>query len=91
MVTQGIVAAYAWFVALLGSFVNFPAVPSFVSEAAGFASTIGGYVASTGSWIPWPIMSATLAAYGVCLAAALLVKTARIIASFVTLGGGSAA
>lgn len=91
MVTQGIVAAYAWFVAFLGSLVNFPPVPAFVADAGGYATTVGGYVVSTGAWIPWPILASVLAAYGVCLAAGLVVKTVRIVASFVTLGGGSAA
>ena len=91
MVTQGILAAYAWFVSFLGGLISFPAVPAFVGDAAGYASTVGGYVSSTGAWIPWPILGAVLSAYAACLAAALIVKTVRIVASFVTLGGGSAA
>lgn len=65
--------------------------PAWLTGAAGNASTVMGTVNGMGTWMPWPILLTVSAA---CLTTWLVgfgIKVVRIIASFVTLGGGSAA
>lgn len=64
-------------------------------EAAGAVvqgiATFMGYAASLGAWIPWGVVAPAFAVIGAGLVVATAVKLVRIVASFVTLGGGSAA
>lgn len=91
MITAAIMSLMTWLVKTAASLIDLPRVPDFFGELAGYAATVGGYVASTGAWFPWGLLVAVIAAYGVCLLAGLAVKLARIVASFLTAGGGSAA
>ena len=91
MVTDAVVGWAASFVAWIGGLVSLPAVPTFLSSLGGYVGTASSYVTGTGVWMPWSLLVTVIGAWAVCLLAALVVKVVRIIASFLTLGGGSAA
>jgi hypothetical protein len=91
VITGLVVHWWASFVVFIGGLVTVPAPPAFLGQLAGWVTTARSYVASTDVWLPWPLAVAVLAAYAGSLLAGLAVKLVRIIASFLTLGGGSAA
>lgn len=91
MVTQLVLDWWASAIAFIGGLISLPPVPSFLADLPGYVSTAASYVASTGVWIPWALMGTVIGVWAVCLAAGLAVKVVRIVASFLTLGGGSAA
>lgn len=91
MITGAIVSWFGAFIGWLGSLLSLPTPPAFLGDLAGYVATAAGYVASTSVWMPWSVMVAVLAAWAVCLAAGFAVKLVRIVASFLTAGGGSAA
>ena len=72
----------------------FPAGPTSGSTESGLTTGLGvvlGYAAGFGSWVPWAAIGpAILVVLGVLLAASVI-RLVRIVASFLTLGGGSAA
>jgi hypothetical protein len=77
-------------------FVNFilgllpDAGPPAWMQDGGVLSSIWQYGAGLGAWIPWPIVGTVLAAVFACMVAGFVIKVVRIIASFATVGGGSA-
>lgn len=91
MITDYLLSWFGSAVRWLGGLMSLPAVPSFLGDLAGYVATATSYVAATGSWIPWPLMVTVLGVWGVALLAGLAVKLVRIVASFLSLGGGSAA
>ena len=91
MITGAIAGWFGAFVGWLGGLVSLPTPPAFFGTLQGYAVTAGGYVANTGVWMPWTVIATVLGAWVTALAAALIVKIVRIVASFLTAGGGSAA
>lgn len=91
MITDFVVSWFGRFVGWLGGLVSLPDPPAFLGTLAGYVQQAAGYVASTGAWMPWGLLLAVIAAYAACLTAGVVVKLARIVASFLTAGGGSAA
>lgn len=72
----------------------FPEGPEPAPVLGGVSSAWGTVVssaASMGAWIPWSVVGAALAVVAAVLVTAGVIKLVRIVASFVTLGGGSAA
>lgn len=65
--------------------------PAWLSTAGGWIATVGTYVEGTGVWIPWAVIAGVIAAWVVAMATMVTIKGVRIVASFLTLGGGSAA
>lgn len=66
-------------------------VPDWLATASDGASQVAAMGAGLGAWIPAPLIMTVV---GALLAAWLIgfgIKLARIVASFLTLGGGSAA
>jgi hypothetical protein len=53
--------------------------------------TVFGYAASFGNWVPWSAIGPALLVVIGVLGAAAVVKLVRIVASFLSFGGGSAA
>lgn len=91
MVTDSIVL---WFFGLLDWILDLiPTVPipGWLSDAEGPLSTVLTYAGSMGVWFPTDllvtVLLAVLSAWGIGFA----VKVVRIVASFFTAGGGSAA
>lgn len=67
------------------------AVPSWLSSASGSASEVAAMGAGLGVWIPAPLIMTVAGALLLAWLAGFAVKGVRIVASFLTLGGGSAA
>lgn len=91
MVSKGLLDFWASAVAWIGGLIHLPAVPSFFSDVPGYIATASTYVASTDVWIPWTLLSTVIGAWAVCMGVALTIKLVRIVASFLSAGGGSAA
>ena len=67
-----------------------PDPPGWVAQAPAMIATVLGYATSLGNWVPVGLFAAVTASVVVCLVAGFAIKVARIVASFVTLGGGGA-
>ncbi|MEI8081427.1 MAG: hypothetical protein WCI74_06225 [Actinomycetes bacterium] len=91
MVTEWLMNTFSGTVAWLMMLVTVPAPPSWLADAGGYIATVGTYVTGTGVWIPWALISAVLGGWAVVMVAMVAIKGLRIVASFLTLGGGSAA
>lgn len=76
---------------IVGLFDFIPAPPAFFSDLAGHVDVVASYMAGTGVWLPWGLMLSVLALWGASLFAAVTVRFVRIVASFMTGGGGGAA
>jgi hypothetical protein len=81
---------------LVGSLINglfdiMPhlAVPSWISGISSNLATVTGALSGTSNWLPWDVLALgvalTLSGVGVGVA----IKGIRIVASFLTAGGGS--
>jgi hypothetical protein len=81
---------YAFFMLIVGWLPTDPP-PSWVSDANGLLSQIWGWGAGLGAWVPWQLIGVVVAAVLACALIGFLIKIVRIVASFLTLGGGSAA
>lgn len=91
MVTDAIINIFSNFLSFLVGLISVPAAPEFLGDIGGYLDTASSYVSGTGYWIPWAILSAVFAAWAIALVAMVTIKGIRIVASFLTLGGGSAA
>lgn len=88
-----------WIFDLIAGLVNFflgllPDLPdsSWLSgDVASAVSTISGYASQLGNFVPWGIVESCIGLILATLAVAAIIKVVRIIASFLTVGGGSAA
>jgi len=65
--------------------------PAWVDDGAGYLNTALGYGSGLGGWISFPIAGVVLLALLGCLVVGFTIKVVRIVASFFTAGGGSAA
>jgi hypothetical protein len=77
--------------AVMGLFPPLPDPDPVIGSASSGLGTVFGYAGQFGGWIPWATVAAALAVVVAVLAAAGVIKLVRIGASFLTLGGGSAA
>lgn len=66
-----------------------PDVPSWVQDLVTWIGTVMDNAAKLGNWIPWPVAAIVAGSVVVCLIAAVVIQVARIVASFVSLGGGA--
>lgn len=65
--------------------------PAWLSGVSGQMSTLLGYGASMGAWVPWDVFGLAIAALGTCLAISFTLRIVRMAMSLFTGGGGSAA
>lgn len=75
-----------WMVSLLPSYD----VPAWLSSSSSYMSNLWTYGYGLGAWIPWPLVGTVLASVLACVLIGFGIKVARIVASFMTLGGGGA-
>lgn len=68
-----------------------PDPPAWLTQGTGFIQTVVGYAGMFDSWVPMSIAGPIAIFVPLALVAGLVIKVARIVASFLTLGGGSAA
>jgi uncharacterized membrane protein YccF (DUF307 family) len=97
MIVKWILDAAAALIAWVGSIMPSLTLPTFFQSGTG-SGTIGSYLGgftswmgSFGNWIPVEHIGPALAILVTCVGVALGVKVERIVASFLTAGGGSAA
>jgi hypothetical protein len=91
VITQWLIQAVSWFWEWVCSWLPAPEVPAWLASAGptiqGFVSKIGGL----GAFLPFSVLGAVLGLLLLLMVASLAIKVVRIIASFFTMGGGSAA
>jgi hypothetical protein len=68
-----------------------PTPPDWWSSVSGAVDAVNSHITGLGAWLPFPVLRTVLAAVFALLAISLAVKVVRIVASFLTAGGGSAA
>jgi hypothetical protein len=91
MITEALMSVLSGFVnSVLGSLPTIP-VPTWLSDLSSGVSTIAGYGAGLGVWMPVPLIVSVVTTVVAAWLVAFGIKIARIVASFLTLGGGSAA
>lgn len=91
MVTDAILRAIGAFLTWILS--SFPTVelPDWVADVTTFVSDTVTNALALGNWIPWPIIGLAFAFTWLAFGVAFGIRIARIVASFFTAGGGSAA
>lgn len=65
--------------------------PGWLTGVAGDWNTLMGHFGGLGAWIPWSVMQTVVTALFAAVAVSLAIKLTRIVLSFFTAGGGSAA
>jgi hypothetical protein len=91
VITDFLIHTVGGFVTWLLNHFPAPGVPSWYSGAPAQVAWVMGQVGLFSTWLPVVLITAVIVSYFAVLAVALLVKVARIGASFATFGGGSAA
>jgi hypothetical protein len=90
MITEALANFFLGLVAALLSFLPTNDPPAWLTGIGGAIGTVYGYAGQMGVWFPVTLVrNVALAVLGAMLAG-FVVKVVRIIASFVTVGGGSA-
>lgn len=64
--------------------------PSWIADGASSVSSVLTTAGSLGHWVPLPLFGVVVAAVLTSLTVGLGIKIVRIVASFMTVGGGSA-
>lgn len=91
MITQSLMDAFSSIlVALIGTLPTF-SLPDWWDVALGYWSSMISVATQLQYWIPFPALGDVALLIFYAIAFAVAVKAIRIVASFFTLGGGSAA
>lgn len=64
--------------------------PGWFSDGTGYLSEVWSYASGLGAWIPFAHAGMVVTSILACVAIGLTIKLVRIVASFFTVGGGSA-
>lgn len=91
MITEALMTFLVLIVELITGLLPTTAAPSWMADGGGYLATVFSAGAGLGAWLPWPLIGTVFAAVMSCLLAGLTIKLVRIVASFFTAGGGSAA
>lgn len=92
MITHLLIVAVGGFAkVVLHLFPPLPDPGPILGGVNGAVGTVFSYAAGFGAWVPWGAVAAALGVVVAMLAASAVIKLVRIVASFLTLGGGSAA
>ena len=67
-----------------------PPVPDWLVALPGYIHTLTSYLGAVGHWFPVELLAVVVLAVALTWAAGLAIKGFRIVASFLTLGGGGA-
>lgn len=88
----------SWFLDVLSGFwawliESFPAPdpPEWWDTVQGAIDTVNDHITGLGAWLPFPLLRTVLGTVFALLLISLAIKIVRIVASFLTAGGGSAA
>jgi hypothetical protein len=91
VITEKILAIGGWlFGGVIGALPKIP-VPSWVSSSDGLLGQVFSLAGSMGAWVPLGLLGTVLVGLLTIHVASFGIKLARIVASFFTAGGGSAA
>lgn len=91
MIVKWLFGAFLAFIDQLVKLLPTDGPPSWWAGASDKIATVWGYASGLGAWLPY---STALTVAGGCLVVAAIgftIKVIRIVASFLTAGGGSAA
>lgn len=91
MIVELLVKAISALIAGLGSLFGTMTLPGWWANVDGWLTTLGGHAAGFGQWIPWATAINTATFVVACIGVAFVIKLVRVVASFFTAGGGSAA
>lgn len=91
MITEAVANFFLGLVAALLSFLPTNEPPEWLTSIGGFVGTVYGYAGQMGAWFPVTLVRNVALAVLTAYLVGFGVKVVRIIASFLTLGGGSAA
>ena len=92
MITQLLVGIFAGIATLVGRLLPDFEAPAFLtSTLPGLVDEMAAYLAGANAWLPLDQVAVVLGFIAFALGIAVTVKVARIVASFATFGGGSAA
>jgi hypothetical protein len=83
-----LVESLEWLSAQISGMV--PPVPDWLMALPGYVRVVAGWVAVMGQWFPVEWLVIVIGAVFLTWAAGLAIKLVRIVASFLTLGGGGA-
>lgn len=65
--------------------------PSWLTNQTGAVGTVMGWFTGLGAWVPLGLVMSVAGSVLACMVIGLVIKLVRIVASFLTAGGGSAA
>jgi len=91
VIVERLIDVWAAFVTFIAGLLDWIPVPVWFADLPGYVTTVGGYLTGTGVWLPWALLMTVISAWLLALAAALVIRLVRIVASFMTGGGGGAA
>ncbi len=92
MITELLVTIFAGIAGAMGALMpDFDAPGWLTTSLPNAVDAMRPYLAGANAWLPLDQVGVVLAFVAFALAAALTVKLVRIVASFATFGGGSAA
>lgn len=83
-----VVGLVEWVGAQLGAMV--PPVPGWVLSIAGMVARVASAMSGLGAWFPVELVAPVVIAVVLTFTVGLAIKVVRIVASFLTLGGGGA-
>lgn len=90
MITEWFMRLGAFLVdALMGALPDLDP-PSWIGGGASSVATVMSNARSLGAWVPIEIFAVVVGAVLACLVVGVGIKVTRIVASFLTVGGGSA-
>jgi hypothetical protein len=92
VIVEGIVSVFAGLVGwIVGLFPSGASAAWLSNSVAGAVGTVSDAMAGFGAWVPFGAAGNALQFIVVCLGISFAIKLVRIVASFLTAGGGSAA
>lgn len=89
MVTEALLSVAVSVAVWVLSVVPFPAPPDWFTISEAGLDVMGSALAAVSAWVPLGLMGAILAAYLAIHAGAVVVRLARQVLSYLTLGGGA--
>lgn len=91
MIVEAVITVTMWLVKGLIATMPTAGPPGWLDDGAGYLNTLMESAAGLGAFIPWGLAVTVIMAVLACVVVGFVIKVVRIIASFFTLGGGSAA
>jgi len=91
MIADAVISVFVWIIKAVVGLLPTGAAPAWLDDGAGYMAEIFGLVSGLGAWVPVSLAVTVVAAVLACVVIGFLIKVIRIVASFLTAGGGSAA